>query len=126
MTHNAKKQVGITSLGYANLAKAWLFVYAVLYFSAVIQGMRTGVFTPMVSAIFLMLMGILSLIAVFVENRVLRILLSALWGYATIANWMKTPMWIPPYSDLQYTVMALLNMVQAVCLAYLGEVWMIE
>ena len=75
MTHQAKRQAGIPPLEYANLAKAWLFVYAVLYFSAVIQGMRTGVFTPMVSAIFLVLMGVLSLIAVFVENRVLRILL---------------------------------------------------
>ena len=117
------KQKGIPPLGYASLAKAWLFVYAILYFSAVIHGMRSGVLTPLVSAIVLMLMGILSLTAIFVENRILRILLSVLWGYATIANWMKTPQWIPTYSDLQYTVMALMNMVQAICLAYLGEVW---
>ena len=126
MTHQARKLGSIPSLEYANLAKAWLFIYSILYFSAVIQGMRSEIFNPTVSAILLTLAGILSLTAIFVENRTLRILLSALWGYATIANWMKMPQWVPVYSDLQYTVMALMNMVQAICLAYLGEVWKIE
>jgi len=123
MTHQAKKMEGIPQLRYANTSKAWLFVYALLYFAAAIQGMQLGMFTPTISAIFMTLMGVLSLLAVFVESRVLRLLLSAIWGYAAIANWMKTVQWIPPYSDLQYTVMALMNMVQAICLAYLGEVW---
>lgn len=126
MTHQAKKLRGVPPLEYANLAKSWLFVYAMLYFAAVVQGMRCAIFTPLVSAIVLMLMGGLSILAIVFENRMLRIFLSALWGFATIANWMKTPMWVPPYSDLQYTVMALMNMVQAICLAYLGEVWKLE
>jgi len=126
MTHQAKKLDVLQPLKYANPAKAWLFVYALLYFSAVIQGMRSGLLPPAISAIFLTLMGALSLLGIFIENRLLRITLSAIWGYAAIANWMKTVQWIPPYSDLQYTVMALMNMVQAICLAYLGEVWRLE
>ena len=126
MIHQAKKLEVLQPLKYANPAKAWLFVYALLYFSAALQGMQLGMFTPTISAIFLTLMGVLSLLGIFVENRTLRFLLSSLWGYASIANWMKTVQWIPPYSDLQYTVMALMNMVQAICLAYLGEVWRLE
>lgn len=126
MTHQAKKLDGPCGRRYETLAKAWLFIYSLLYFSAAIQGMRSGLFTPIVSLIFLILMGVMSLLAVYVEKRVLRLILSAIWAYATIANWMKTVHWIPPYSDLQYTVMALMNMVQAICLAYLGEVWRLE
>ena len=111
---------------YASLAKAWLFVYAMLYFAAAVQGMGIQGWTPMLSAAFLIAQGVLSLLGYFVDNRWLRIVLSLSWAYATVANWMKIIPWIPAYSDLQYTVMALLNMVQAVCLAYLGEVWKIE
>lgn len=126
MIHQAKKLGEPCGRRYETIAKAWLFVYAILYFAAAIQGMRSELFTPTVSLILLILMGGLSLLAVYVENRGLRILLSFIWGYAAIANWMKTVQWIPPYSDLQYTVMALMNMVQAICLAYLGEVWRLE
>ena len=126
MTHQAKTMTGVPPLEYACLARAWLFVYALLYFAAAVQGMGIQGWTPLLSAAFLISMGVLSLLGNFVENRWLRILLSGSWAYATVSNWMKIIPWIPTYSDLQYTVMALLNMVQAVCLAYLGEVWKLE
>jgi len=126
MTHEARRQAGIPPLEYANLARAWLFVYGVLYFCAAILGMKVVGWATLLSLFFLVLSGILCWAALYLDFKLLRIGLSLFWGFACVANWMKVISWLPQYSDLQYTVMAVLNLVNALSLAYLGEVWKIE
>lgn len=122
MTHQAKKTGGIPPAEYTSLAKAWLFVYGVLYFCAAILGMKI-VGWGVLGTLFLGLGGVLCWVSIYLRSEPFRLVLSVLWGFACVASWMKLVLWMPPYSDLQYTVMAVLNLVNALCLAYLGGVW---
>ena len=73
--------------------------------------------------VILLVMAVLCMVGLYIDSKSVRIVLVVLWGFDTIANWMKIVDWIPVYSDLQYTVMALMNMGQAISLAVIGEVW---
>lgn len=69
------------------------------------------------------MMAGLCMVGLYVDSKPVRIALVVLWGFASIANWMKIVDWTPVYSDLQYTVMALMNMGQSISIAIVGEVW---
>ncbi len=126
MTHQARKLEGIPPLEHANLAKAWLFIDGILYFCAAILGMKVVGWGSGLSILFLGVSGVLCWVSMYLGSKPFRLVLSFFWGFACVANWMKLILWIPQYSDLQYTVMAVLNLVNALSLAYLGEVWKLE
>ena len=104
-------------------ASAYVLTYGIIYVAAALRGMRVQGIPPLFSVLFFFLLAGLSGVGLYVKSKTVSIFLVAVWCLATVDNWMKGIVWVPAYSDLQYTVMALLNFTQAISLAVIGEVW---
>jgi len=104
-------------------ASAYVFTYGVLYIAAAVLGMGIQGLPSVVSFLLLFVQAGLCMVGLHSKSKAASIILVAVWSLATVGNWMKLIVWVPAYSDLQYTVMALLNFTQAISLAVIGEVW---
>lgn len=109
-----------------HMASAYVFVYGVLYIGAAMLGTGFTGIPYQIAFLILIVMGLVCWSALALKLRLWRTVLCFLWGFAAMASWMRIVPWTPPYSEVQYTVMALMNMGQAVSMAVLGEVWRLE
>jgi hypothetical protein len=80
-------------------------------------------FSPIINIVVMLVMGALCVAALAISNKWLRLTLAFIWALAAMTNWMHIAIWIPPYTDFEYTVMAVLDMVQSLSLVTLSEVF---
>lgn len=86
-----------------------------------------GIWSPVVgmawSIIGMTLLGLLTLLATLPHKSVnpVRMGLAVFYVWAFLFEWLHGPAWVPPWTDLQYVVMALINLTCAVCLLMMSD-----
>lgn len=106
--------------GLERLAKSYLMVYGFVHIAAIMLGIGVASQPDWVSVGGLLSSAFLCFIGVAITNKWFRWFMSFGWSVAAMVEWMKLIPWMPPYSDLQYNVFALLNLGAALSLAYLA------
>jgi len=103
--------------------RGWIFVYGVLYIASGVMGLGLSGMPYWLSSTLLIITGVFSILLAFKKNKWLLLFGSIFWGSSGVANWMKLIPYTPPFSEFQFTIMALLDIVQAVACAALSEVF---
>jgi hypothetical protein len=98
-------------------------MYGVLYIASGAMGLGLSGMPYWLSFTLLTVTGVFSIFLAFKENKWLLLFVSIFWGLSGVANWMKLIPYTPPFSEFQFTVMALLDLVQAVVCATLSGVF---
>lgn len=103
--------------------RGWVFVYGVLYIASGVLGLGLSGTPYWLSSTLLIVTGVFSIFLAFNVNKWLFLFGAIFWGSSGVANWMKLIPYTPPFSEFQFTIMALLDIVQAVACATLSEVF---
>jgi len=103
------------------LSKIYIWVFGLLHLIVIILGVRIFEFPYWLSCLSLALCWLFSWAAIFIKSKELRILLSVVFCIAWGFEWLQIYTWYPPWTDLQYTIIALMNLLHAICLAYLAD-----
>ena len=99
---------------------SYVSVFGFLHIVVIPLGVRIAEFPYWLSCLSLILCYLFSLLAVVWNNKVLRLILSAVFSIAWAYEWLQIYTWIPPWTDMMYLVMSLLDLVQAVFLVVLS------
>ena len=105
------------------LAGAYSVVFASMHVAAFILGLRIVGVGDVFSGVAMLLFAFLCVAGLLWDNKVWRLFLAVGWGVAVMVEWMHLIQWIPAFSDLQYVVIAVLNMGMALSVAVLSEVF---
>lgn len=103
-----------------SLAKGYAIVFAFMHVAAIPLGVRIEGVSYTLSVLLILLFACLCIAGFLWDNKYWRLFLTAGWSVSVMVEWTHFIIWAPAWSDLQYIVMALLNMVMALSLAYLA------
>lgn len=103
------------------LAKGYAVVFGFIHLAALILGIRIMNVSSILSDILLLLFAVLCFSGLVWANKWWRLFLAFGWSVSFMVEWTHLIVWAPAFSDLQYTVMAVLNMGMALSLATLSE-----
>lgn len=103
-------------------AKSYAVVFGFMHLAALILGLRIAGQPLLVSVAAMILFAFLCFSALL-KNPWLRLFLGFGWSVSVMVEWMHLIPWAPAFTDLQYVVIAALNMGMALSAVTLSEVF---
>jgi hypothetical protein len=103
------------------LIRCYALVFGFMHTVAPFLGLRIVGLSELVSFCAMFLFAILCFLAIGANPRPVNGFLAFGWGVSVMVEWLHLIQWAPAFTDLQYIVMALLNMGMALGYAYLSD-----
>lgn len=101
------------------LIKCYALIFGIMHVVAPFLGLRIVGSSDLVSFCAMFLFAILCLLVIQPNPRPVNAILAFGWSVSVMVEWLHLIQWQPAFTDLQYIVMALLNMGMALSYAYL-------
>jgi hypothetical protein len=96
--------------------RSYTLAYSVCYIVAPFMGLYATTIGFLPSALFLIAMGVGLLLVTITENRYLMMALALGEAMGCVGHYLKIIPWVPAFSDTAYVLMAILDLIQCVCL----------
>lgn len=105
------------------IAYSYIWIFGLLHVVVIPLGFRLQELGPILSSIALLMMWAASWIGIYYGARWFRVVMAIIFSIAWAYQWSHVYTWIPPWTDLQYAVIATMDFIQAISFAYLAEIW---
>jgi len=96
--------------------RSYTLAYSVCYIVAPFMGLHATSIGFLPSALFLIGIGLGLLVGTITENRYLIMALALSEAIGCVGHYLKIIPWVPAFSDTAYVLMAILDLIQCVCL----------
>jgi len=106
---------------FSGFARSFTLGYALCYILSPLMGLYCSTFGIIGSAAFMIIVGGGLYATVKYHNKYILVGLLLLEAMGTIGHFLQIIPWIPQFSDYAYTSMAILDLVQVVCLIKIWE-----
>lgn len=118
---------GVYVDSFTDFAKSFTLAYSLCYLVSPFMGLYSPLIGFYPSAIFLISVGVGLICGVSYQNRYLLGILAVGEAMACVGHYLQIIPWSPTFSNTAYIVMAVLDLIQSLCLIkilrniYLGE-----
>ena len=102
--------------GIYGFERSYTLAYSVCYIVAPFMGLYATSIGFLPSALVLIGIGLGLLVATITENRYLMMALAMGEAVGSVGHYLKIITWVPAFSDTAYIFMAVLDLIQCVCL----------
>ena len=96
--------------------RSYTLAYSVCYIVAPFMGLHATIIGFLPSALLLIGIGLGLLVGTITENRYLIMALALSEAIGCVGHYLKIIPWVPAFSDTAYILMAILDLIQCVCL----------
>ena len=101
---------------FDGLARAYTMSFSICYMVAPFLGLHISLIGFVPSALFLVGIGCALAYAVYSGNRSIMLFLAVGEAIACVGHFLGVVPWVPVFSENSYIVMALMDLVQSLCL----------